>query len=146
MMKPIEYAEDFGNYWKTSQKSPDTWIEDAKKLIISIGGKFQLEMFGADGAGRAAFMLGFTVGNEQYKITWPVLKTRKASDAGAARRQAATLLYHDVKHKVMMAKIKGVRAAFTENLLLPTGQTAGEVNVEELTKLIPAVFMVGAGN
>lgn len=145
-MAQVLYAEDFSNYWKTSTKAPDGWIEDAKKLIVSIGGKIQMEAYGMDGAGRAAFVIGFTLAEDSFKVTWPVLPTRKATDQGAAKRQAATLLYHDVKHKVMVAKIKGIRSAFTENLLLPTGQTAGEVDPETLARLMPSILMLGSGN
>ena len=39
--------------------------------------------------------------------------------------QAATFLYHDVKARCMVVKIKGPRVAFFEYLLLPNGQPAG---------------------
>lgn len=118
------YAEDV-NYWQTSQSQPDTWIDRAKAEIASVGGKVQVEMFGATADGRSAFMLGFTLGGDQFKIEWPVLPSRTGKDK-AAKVQAATLLYHDVKHKVVMAKVRGIRAAFLEYLMLPDGSTAGQ--------------------
>lgn len=117
-MAKIVYAEDI-NYFKTSQKQADTWIDDAKKLIGSIGGKVLAEAYGSDAQGRSAFMIGFQIGTDTFKLTWPVLPCKQKANEKAAKVQAATLLYHDVKHKVVMAKIKGVRGAFLEYLMLP---------------------------
>ena len=139
------YAEEI-NYWQTSVSQPDTWIDRAKKEIASIGGKIQVEMFGATADGRAAFMLGFTLGTDQFKIEWPVLPSRTGKDK-AAKIQAATLLYHDVKHKVVMAKVKGARPAFLEYLMLPDGSTAGQAvsNAESFFAAISTVPRLGTG-
>lgn len=105
------YAEDVGNYWKTSTAAPDSWIDKTKAEIRAAGGEVLKEAFG-DQDGRAAFMLEFTFGADTFRAVWPVLPTRKPADARAARVQAATMLYHDVKSKCVSAKVHGLRAAF----------------------------------
>lgn len=139
------YAEDI-NYWQTSQVAPDTWIEKAKKEIARIGGKILGEAFGADGDGKAAFMLRFIIGGDHFEIRWTVLPTRGNGKEKAAKIQAATLLYHDVKHKVVMAKVKGVRASFLEYLMLPNGQNVGQAAADktEFFALAPQL-MIGSG-
>lgn len=124
------------NYWKTSTSQSETWIEKAKREIASIGGQIQSEAI-ASQEGRTAFMLDFRIGAEQFRLIWAVLPCKSDTEANrkAAKVQAATLLYHDVKHKVVMAKIKGVRTAFLEYLLLPNGQNAAQVADD------PALFL-----
>lgn len=139
------YAEDV-NYWQSSQSQPDTWIDRAKREISSVGGKVAAEAFGATADGRAAFMLAFMLGGDSYRIEWPVLPSRTGKDK-AAKVQAATMLYHDVKHKCVMAKIRGVRAAFLEYLMLPDGSTAGHAasNVDSFFATLSSVPRLGSG-
>lgn len=141
------YAEDI-NYWQTSQVAPDSWIDKAKKEITRIGGKILGEAFGADGEGKAAFILRFVIGQDHFEIRWAVLPTRGNGKEKAAKIQAATLLYHDVKHKVVMAKVKGVRASFLEYLLLPDGQNVGQAasDKEAFFALAPRFMMLGSGD
>lgn len=141
------YAEDI-NYWQTSQVEPDAWIEKSKKEITRIGGKILGEAFGADGDGKAAFMLRFIIGGDHFEIRWAVLPTRVQGKDKAAKIQAATLMYHDVKHKVVMAKVKGVRASFLEYLMLPNGQNVGQaasVDKAEFFQLA-SHLMLGSGS
>lgn len=134
------YAESV-NYWKTSKsRSAETWIDLAKREIVSIGGKVLSEAFGADATGKSAFMLNFCIGSDTFKIVWPALPSKTKNDK-AAKIQAATLLYHDVKHKVVMAKIKGVRTAFFEYFLLPDGQTAAQVAGDQLLSFAPIMML-----
>ena len=105
------YAEDV-NYFKTGTSAPDTWIDKAKAEIRTAGGKTLSEAYGKDGNGRAAYLLEFSFGAEHFRAVWPVLPTRKLADERAARIQAATMLYHDIKAKCVAAKVHGVRAAF----------------------------------
>lgn len=119
------YAEDI-NYFRTSKKHAETWIEDAKKLIAGIGGKILSELYGTDSKGQGAFSLEFQIGTDVFRIVWSVLPVKKSGNEHAAKIQAATLLFHDVKHKVVMAKIRGIRSTFLEYLVLPSGQPAGE--------------------
>ena len=131
------YAEDVKNYWKTSGTSADTWLEKAKKLILGINGKIIGEAFGSDPAtGYSAYMLAFEIEDQRFKIIWPVLPTRHNENA-AAKRQAATFIYRDVKAKVMSAKVLGVKAAFFSYMQLPDGRTTSQATVEELSQGIP---------
>lgn len=150
------YAEEV-NYFETSTVAPDTWIEKAKKEITGIGGKVLQSGYGEDSNGRAMFLLAFKIGDDTFNIRWAALPYRtatkvekmKAQKERACKIQAATLLYHDVKHKVVMAKIKGVRASFLEYLLLPNGKTAGEASADTdtFTALLPNLtLMLGTGS
>jgi hypothetical protein len=136
------YAEDV-NYWQTSTSSYDTWIDRAKREIEQIGGKVTAEAFG-NMAGRSAFMLSFALSRDQFKITWPVLKSKTGKEK-AAKIQAATMLYHDVKAKCVSAKVLGVRAAFMTYLVLPDGRSASEAASSELVNLLPPMFSLPSG-
>ena len=138
----LPYAEDVGNYWKTGQSAPDTWIDKARAEIRAAGGKVLSEAFGRDQDGRAAYMLVFSFGPEQYRAVWPVLPTRTNNER-AARIQAATMLYHDIKAKAVAAKVHGARAAFFQFLLLPDGRTAPQAADAELTTVWPKLLTGG---
>ena len=135
------YAEDV-NYWKTGTTAPDTWIDNAKKEIRAAGGKTLGEAFGSDDQGRAAYMLEFSFGGERFRAVWPVLRSR-AGNVKAARIQAATMLYHDIKAKCVSAKVHGPRAAFFQYLMLPDGRTAAQVAAPELTTTYPKMLAAG---
>lgn len=138
-MHKLPYAEDI-NYWQTGKSAPDAWIEKAKREIAHIGGKIVGEAFGKDAiTGRAAYMLQFILDNEPFKIVWPVLPTRGGREQ-AARIQAATLLYHDVKARCMAAAVLGKRAAFFSFLALPDGRTMADVATPELASALPDMF------
>ena len=138
------YAEEVGHYWKTSRSSPDVWVERAKQQIEKLGGTVLMEGFGNEPAtGRAAFALAFEIGEDRFKLVWPVLPS-KTDDARAAKIQAATMLYHDVKAKSISAKVLGARAAFFTYLMLPDGRTAAEVSTPELLEAMPKLLMGGA--
>lgn len=139
-MKEV-YAEEI-NYWKTGTSSPDTWIDNAKKEIATAGGKVLSEAYGSDSTGRAAYMLEFAFGDERFRAVWPVLKS-KAGNVKAARIQAATMLYHDIKAKCVTAKVHGVRAAFFQYLMLPDGRTAAQVATPDLVTLYPRLLTGG---
>lgn len=136
------YADEV-NYWKTSTASPDTWIDRVRREIIAAGGKIGNEAFGSDESGRAAFMLEFSFGHERFRAVWPVLAPRSLKDIRAARIQAATMLYHDIKAKCVAAKVHGARAAFFQFLMLPDGRTAAQVAAPELTALYPKMLTAG---
>lgn len=124
------YAEDVP-YFQTSKRSSDTWLAMCKKEIQSVGGKVMGEMFGYDHAtGRSSFLLQFQIVEDQFKLVWPVLPSRKGND-GAAKIQAATALYHDVKARVVSAKFLGIKGAFFNYYVLPNGQTASEVGAND---------------
>ena len=136
----LPFAEEI-NYWKTGRSSPDTWIERAIKQIEKLGGKVLTEAFGSEPAtGRSAFMIGFEINNDRFKLVWPVLPTKTEGNERPARIQAATMLYHDVKARCISATVLGSRRAFFSYLLLPDGKTAAETALSELSKGIPKLL------
>lgn len=141
------YAEDV-NYFNTSKTAPDTWIDKAKKEIQSISGKV-IQSGYAEQNGQSAFLLTFQIGVDTFQIKWETLPGRnKGTNDLMRRRQAATLLYHDVKHKVVMAKIRGIRSTFLEYLTLPNGQTMGETvaNVDQFKAILNNTpILLGSG-
>ncbi|MGD9725206.1 MAG: hypothetical protein AB7R40_22500 [Nitrospiraceae bacterium] len=140
MPSKLPFAEDL-NYWQTGASAPDKWIDDAQAELRAIGGKIHGWAFGAEtNAGRSAYMLDFELDGERYKIVWPVLPTRSGKNEAAARRQAATMLYHDIKNRCITAKVQGKRSAFFSYLLLPDGRTAATVATPDLADQLPDIF------
>lgn len=139
----VVYAEDL-NYWKTSTVSADTWLDKAKKEITDVSGKILSELSGVDENGRAAYMLMFRLNEDEFKIVWPVLQSKKG-ELRAARIQAATMLYHDVKAKCVLAKVFGARHAFHAFLLLPNGRTAGEMTAGDFMRIVPDILALPSG-
>jgi hypothetical protein len=135
----MTYAEHI-NYWKTSRSSPDTWIERARRQIENLGGTVLAEGFGGNALGQAAYMIGFEIKDRKFKVIWPVLPTESGKDKQAAKIQAATMLYHDIKSRCISATVLGVEKAFFSYLLLPDGRTASEATVKELTRGIPELL------
>lgn len=130
------YAEEV-NYWRTSRSAPDTWMTRAKREIAKAGGQVLGDATGTDATtGRTAFMLAFAFGADRFKVVWPTLVS-KAGDERAARIQAATMLYRDVKARCVSAKVMGVRAAFFSYFMLPGGRTTSQVAVPELVEVLP---------
>jgi hypothetical protein len=145
-MVKLPYAEDM-NYWQTSKSSPDVWIGRAKSEIGKAGGVVIAEGFGADSlTGRAAYMIHFhTAMDEEFKVMWPVLPTKKAGSVIAARIQAATMLYHDVKSRCVAARVFGLRTAFFAYLILGDyGQTAAQMTSEQLVGSLPLLLASGS--
>jgi hypothetical protein len=133
------YAEEV-NYWKTSRASSDAWMDKTKRQIEKLDGNVLMEGFGSEPmTGRAAFVLAFEIGGDRFKIVWPVLPS-KGDNEKAARIQAATMLYHDVKAKCISSAVLGPRASFFSFLMLPDGRTAAEASVPELAQTIPNLF------
>lgn len=134
-------AEDV-NYWQTSNSSPDAWLEKAKREIKRAGGTVAGSAIVSDDlTGRAGFMLAFQIGSDRFKMTWPVLKPRRGS-LRAARIQAATALYHEVKAACVKAKFLGSRSAFLAYLLLPDGRAASEISDTELAEALPGMLLL----
>ena len=129
------------SYWKTSQSSPDKWIERTIKVIEQYGGKVLAEGFGSDANSHAAYMIGFEMHGEKFKVVWSVLPS-DTNNERAARIQAATLLYHDIKAKCISATVFGARVAFFSYLMLPGGRTAIEASEKELTEGIPKQILL----
>ncbi len=131
----LPYAEDIGHYWKTGSSPPDTWMENAKKEIEEVGGVINADAYGSVG-GRAAFMIAFSIGDDKFQVVFPVLES-KAGNNVAAKRQAATMLYHDIKAKCIVASVLGAKTAFFSYLMLPDGRTTSELAMPELSGAFP---------
>jgi len=134
----LPYAEDVGHYWQTSQSSPDTWIDRAKKVIQDLGGEILADGYGSTN-GKAAFMLGFKIKEQTYKVAWPVLPTYSGKEP-AAKRQAATMLYHDIKAKAITASVLGTEVAFFSYMMLPDGRVSSELAKPELAEVFPRLL------
>ena len=135
-MKERPNAEDI-NYWKTSQSQPDKWLESAARQIEKLNGKVVAYAYGMDhNTSKKAYMFAFEIQGQAYKVVWPILESRSGNDL-AAKRQAATLLYHDIKAKCLTATVLGHQQAFFSYMLLPNGRTTTEASIEELAKGIP---------
>jgi len=132
------YAEQLP-YWETSQASPDTWIERACQEIVRAGGVVKHEVYGRDQIGRAGYALHFAFKEDEFHILWPVIPSR-AGNERAARRQAATMLFHDVKAKCIAARVHGPRSAFFQYFVLPDGRTAAQVSGQDLLALLPRLL------
>lgn len=130
-----EWAEDCRTYWKTSQSTPDTWLDRTEDMIKKAGGGVLASGFGAQGD-RAAYMIEFIMDEERIRIAWPVLPSKKG-DVKAAKVQAVTMMYHDIKARLVSAQVLGTRVAFFNWVMLPDGRTASSV---ALSELIPAMI------
>jgi len=130
----LPYAEDI-NYWKTSRSTPDTWLDKAEAIIARLGGEVRLRASGRMEEHRA-YLVDFTIDGDAFRIVYPVLPTR-GEDIKAAERQAATLLFYEVKSKALKAAVFGARAAFFEFLLLDNGRTVGQLSLPELMDYVP---------
>ena len=138
-MKTERYAEDI-NYWKSGKSSPDTWLDKAEAQIVKSGGTILGRAFGSDSmAGVETYMLAFQIADDQFKIVWPVLQSR-TDNKQAARRQAATMIYHDIKAKCMVAEIFGMKKAFVSYLVLSDGSTVTEAATDALPLLLPKLL------
>jgi hypothetical protein len=80
--------------------------------------------------GRSAIVLGFDIDGDAYRAEWPVLQS-KTGDSRAAMRQAATMMFYDVKARCLSYRVLGARRSFMSWLCLPDGRTAGQVAVAE---------------
>lgn len=133
----LPYAEKI-NYWKTSKSAPDVWLARAQDIIETLGGIISIRAMGTT-LGRKAFMMEFTFAEDRFRALWPVLPTEyEYSDKDkAAERQAATLLYHDVKARSLRCAIFGARNAFFDFLLLEDGRTPAQLSSPELIGCMP---------
>lgn len=133
----LPYAHTI-NFWKTGTSAPDKWLEKAETQIEKLGGQVLTYALGKDPENKAeAYLMQFKIGDDNFKVIWPVLPTLHVSDYRSARRQAATLLYHDIKNKCLNALIRGHRRAFFEYYLLPDGRTAPDASFKELVEGLP---------
>lgn len=138
----LPYAEDL-NYWKTSRSGAGDWIAKTEKLIADFGGTVYMSAKGRGFEGRMGYMIEFAFGDDRFRLVWPILPIRSgyAKDEPAAERQAATMIYHDVKSRAMRHAIFGARVAFFEFLLLEDGRIAAQLAPDEMISgMLPAAF------
>src|SRR5687768_13079180 len=101
----MPYAEEV-NYWQTSKSDPDSWIDKAKRQIETLGAVVSAQGFGhADS--KMAYMLGFEILGDRFKVIWPVLPQKYTGNERGAKVQAATMLYHYVKAVCLYAVVVG---------------------------------------
>lgn len=142
-MLEIMYAEDIGNYWKTSRTSPDRWLEKTASLIEAAGGQITKEFFGRDVShNRGAYVIEFTVENQTFRVTWPVLPSR-GGNTEAAKRQAVTFMYHDIKAKLLSAKVVGLHQSMVAYMVLPNGRTVNELSSPDAVASLPQLLLGG---
>lgn len=134
----LPYAENM-NYWETGSGSPDQWIEKTADQIKKLGGVVIGLGYG-ESMGRAAYMVHFEINGDQFRLIWPVLPTQNGKGQLSAKRQAATMIYHDTKGRCLAAQILGSRVAFFSYYLLPDGRTAGEAAAPELADYFPRLL------
>ena len=120
------------NYWKSGRGSPDGWIAKARTQLDRAGGLWLGEAFISTPEG-AKFVVSFELEDQLYRIEWPVLPS---SEELAARRQAATMIYHDVKAMCVKARVFGFRVAFLSHLVLPNGRTAASAPASKIAGLL----------
>lgn len=137
----LPYADEVP-YFKTGTTTPDTWLEKAANEIKKREGAVVMRALANDiarGQGEA-YLFVFMLEGEMFRVMWPVLPVRNDKDELAARRQACTMIFHDVKARCVSADVLGARTAFLSYLLLPGGQTAADISSPELaadlTKLL----------
>jgi len=135
----LPYAHTL-NFWKTGKSNPSSWLEKAVIQIEKLGGSVRVSAWGKDDQGRKACMITFDMDGSSFKVFWPVLPVEDQADQLAAERQAATMLYHEIKERCLKIKIFGTRFAFFEYLLLPDGRLAVDATLPELREGLPATF------
>ncbi len=136
-----EFAEH-ANYWKTSRSSPDAWMDKTVSLVVGFGGEVLESGYKEDHAiGRCAYVIRFTVLGEVFRVLWPALRS-ESGDTFAARRQAATMMYHAVKSRCVELQALGARVAFFPWLELPDGRLVFQLANQELAKEVPQSLLL----
>ena len=135
------YAEQLGHYWKTSKRSTDAWMDSTINLIRKHDGIPLQSFSGIDLiTDRSAIMLSFKLDGELFKITWPALPSKTGNNR-AALVQAATMVHHTVKTRLLESKVIGTRTAFFSFLQLDDGRTMSQVSDPDLVDLIPPLLL-----
>lgn len=129
-------------YWMTSRTDPEAWFERIENLLEANGGKLNGRAMVKEPSGNTVFALSFSFGPERFRVFWPALPSKKGNSR-AARVQAATMIYHDVKERLVRLRIFGPRSAFADWLILPDGRTFNEVTNEEFANALPRLLTGG---
>lgn len=134
------YAEELP-YFQTSKVGMETWMDKAEEEIKKAGGTIT-----ASGAvqqlTQAAVFIAFELQGETYRVTFPVLESKRGNQK-AAKIQAATMLYHDVKARSVAVRVLGAKVAFGGYRVLPDGRTDGQVSTPELVAILPKMLISG---
>jgi len=141
----LPFAEDVP-YFKTGKSTPDTWLDMVEKEILRRDGRVFMRAMGQDQElGVGCYLFVFELEGETFQVKWPVLPTRNANNEYAARRQAATMIYHDVKARCVSAEVLGARTAFFSYLLLPDKRTVADLAAPELMGDLSKLLSPGGG-
>lgn len=130
----LPFAEEM-NYWKSGKSQPDKWLDNAEDIIEKLGGEVSLRAKGKH-EDRIAYCMNFSFGSDKFKAIWPVLPS-KTDDNRSAERQAATMLFHDVKTRALRCSIFGHRVAFFDFMLLENGRLTIELTDNQLIEYVP---------
>jgi len=125
-------------YWDTGQSAPDEWLRKAKEQIEKVGGEVT-ESGIIMQYNRTVVMIGFALEGDNFRVVWPVL-AHDPKENQTAVRQAATMLFHDVKARCVAVMVKGARLAFHAELILPDGRSAGSLSDGDLVKCLPEML------
>lgn len=132
-------AEDLP-YWKTGTSAPDKWLEKAATEIERAKGSMEFHGLAKHPkTGKWFYLMRFKIEGDFYKMEWPVLSAWSTAKSApqACRRQAATMLYHDVKAACVKTRVLGARVAFFAHLEVDGGRTASELGSSELVSAFP---------
>lgn len=129
-MNKLPYAHDM-NYWQTSKSPAGAWIDKSIDLIEKHGGHVLMSAKG-NHMESTAYCIEFTFNDEKFKAVWPVLESKYTNEEKACERQAATMLYHDIKARCMKLAIFGARYTFFDMILLEDGRIAGQLSNDEI--------------
>ncbi len=129
-MNKLPYAHDL-NYWKTSKSPAGVWIDRATEQIEDHGGAVLMSAK-SNHLGNTAYCIEFTFNSERFKAVWPVLESQYSNEEKACERQAATMLFHDIKSRCMKIAIFGARYAFFDMVLLEDGRIAGQLSNDDI--------------
>ena len=112
-------------YWKTSNLGLDNSLNRIVKEIKGANGKITGKAV-VETEHEAFIFIEFCFQADRFKINWQALPSKKG-DRKAALIQAAAMVYHDVKAKLVSARVKGYRKAFLEYLVLPDGYVVSDL-------------------
>ena len=139
-------AAETVNYWKSGKTDPDNKLDQVCDLIENASGKI-IERGIMLQSPHEVVYLRFFLDEEEFKIIWPVLKPTDGTSTNqrAARIQAVTFVYHDVKAKCMTASVLGPRVAFLPYYVTENGATTSELATPELTDAFPKLLQYKTG-
>ena len=137
------------NYWDSSNSAPSEIINRACDMVGKFGGqvtrKGMLAEADAKGVLRGAAALSFVIDKDgqrnEFRMLWPVLPYGEEKYRLRAERQAASMLFNDVKSRLVNIRIFGIRRAFFEYLVTPDGKyTMGQLADPQLEVYLPKLL------